>query len=285
VFLSFDWCSFHYFVRKSVLDFLQTPCAHNIVWMKAIGLLRPYFSFRPSELRAWLERVESFDFWDFNLWPVAASLFANGCKGAEARNDARVGNLAKHEWILVYAINGDTTMIPESLLKDIKKTLRDKHNCASGAQDAIDKAMLRPNDFKDGEVWLMVKLGYTNPPRDLVKRRLDRMDAAALKMERVHICGDPALSDMSPGARKNDIRKTLAQNGTFRRQQDEWDEQARTNRNQDSNSAVCKTTLACTTLGSSSAMLTIVMDVKTMTQSAPMSSLNIVNRTSAGQGT
>jgi len=32
-------------------------------------------------------------------------------------------------------------------------------------------------------------------------------------------------------------------------------------------------------------MLTIVMDVKTMTQSAPMSSLNIVNGTTAGQGT
>jgi len=29
----------------------------------------------------------------------------------------------------------------------------------------------------------MVKLGYTNPPRDLVKRRMNRMDAAALKME------------------------------------------------------------------------------------------------------
>ena len=68
-------------------------------------------------------------------------------------------------------------MIPESLLKDIKKTLRVKHNC--GTQDAIDKAMLRPNDFKDGEVWLMDKLGYTFPPRDLVKCRLNRMDAAA----------------------------------------------------------------------------------------------------------
>jgi len=183
----------------------------------------------------------------------------------------------------VYAIDGDTTMILESLLKDIKKTLRDKHNC--GTQDAIDRAMLRPNDFKDGEVWLMVKLGYTNPPHDLVKRRLNRMDAAALKMEHVHICGVAALSDMSTGARKNDFLEKLAQNGTFCRQQHGWDEQARTNRNQDSNSAVCKTTLACTTLRSSSTMLTIVMDAKTMTQSVPMSSLNIVNGTSAGQGT
>jgi len=45
------------------------------------------------------------------------------------------------------------------------------------------------------------------------------------------------------------------------------------------------TTLPCTTLGSSSTMLTIVMDVTTMTQSVPISSLNIVNGTSAGQGT
>jgi len=58
-------------------------------------------------------------------------------------------------------------------------------------------------------------LGYTNPPRDLVKRRLNRMDAAALKMEHVHICGDPALSDMSTGVRKTDILETLARNGTF----------------------------------------------------------------------
>jgi len=77
-------------------------------------------------------------------------LFVNGYIGPEARNDARGGNLAEHEWILVYVIDGDTTMIPESLLKDIKKALRDKHE--SGTQDKIDKAMLRPNDFKDGEV-------------------------------------------------------------------------------------------------------------------------------------
>jgi len=102
------------------------------------------------ELRAWLECVDSFDFWSFNIWLVAASLFVNGYKGAEARNDARVGKLAKHEWMLVYVIDGDTTMIPEWLLKDIKKTLRDKHDC--GTQDKIDKAMLRPNEFKNGEV-------------------------------------------------------------------------------------------------------------------------------------
>ena len=88
-----------------------------------------------------------------------------------------------------------------------------------------------------------------------------------------------ALCDMSCGARKNKILEILKQNGTFCREQDGWDEQARQNRNQDSNGAVCRTTLACTTLGSSSAILTIVMDVKTMTQSVPMSSVNILNRT------
>jgi len=41
----------------------------------------------------------------------------------------------------------------------------------------------------------------------------------------------------------------------------------------------------CTTPGSSWAMLTIVIDVKMMTRSVPISSLNILNGTSAGQGT
>jgi len=50
-------------------------------------------------------------------------------------------------------------------------------------------------------------------------------------------------------------------------------------------SSLSQTTLPCTTLGSSSAMLIIIMDVKTMTQNVPISSLNIVNGTSAGQGT
>ena len=37
------------------------------------------------ELRAWLERVNSLDFWGFNVLPVAASLFVNSVyKGAEA---------------------------------------------------------------------------------------------------------------------------------------------------------------------------------------------------------
>ena len=58
------------------------------------------------------------------------------------------------------------------------------------------------------EVWMMVKLGYTNPPRDLVKRRLNRMDAAALKMEHAHTCGVEALCDMSSVATENKILET-----------------------------------------------------------------------------
>jgi len=177
-------------------------------------------------------------------------------------------------------------MIPESLLKDIKKTLREKHDC--GTQDQIDKAMLRPNDFKDDEGWLIVKLGYRNPgPRELVKRRLNRMDAADLKVEHVHICGAEVLRDMTNVARKDTILETLEKMvlSVEKRSPPGWDKQARTNINQDSNSAVCKTTLACTNLGFSSAMLTIVMDVNTVTQSVLISSLNIVNWTSARQGT
>jgi len=85
-------------------------------------------------------------------------------------------------------------MIPGSLLKDIKKTLREKHDC--GTQDQIVKAMLRPHDFKDGKMWLLLKLVYTNPPRDLVKRRPNRMDAASLKVIHAHICGVEALRNM-----------------------------------------------------------------------------------------
>jgi len=111
---------------------------------------------RMLELRLWLQSVDTFDFCDFNVWPVATSLFINRYKGTKARNDARSGNLAKHEWILVYAIDEDTTIIPESLLKDIMKTLRRKYDC--GTQDQIDKAMLRSNVFRrgvaDGQVGL-----------------------------------------------------------------------------------------------------------------------------------
>ena len=98
---------------------------------------------RMLELRLWLQSVDTFDFCDFNVWPVATSLFINR---TEARSDARSGNLAKHEWILVYAIDEDTTIIPEYLLKDIMKILRRKYDCRT--QDQIDKAMLRSNVFR-----------------------------------------------------------------------------------------------------------------------------------------
>jgi len=37
-------------------------------------------------------------------------------------------------------------------------------------------------------------------------------------------------------------------NGIFRREEEGWEKQVRTGQNQDSNSAVCKTTLVCSTL-------------------------------------
>jgi len=48
---------------------------------------------------------------------------------------------------------------------------------------------------------------------------------------------------------------------------------------------VCKTTLACSTLGSSAAMLTMVKSVKTLTKSVAVPLLDNQNRTQAGQGT
>jgi len=100
-------------------------------------------------------------------------------------------------------------------------------------------------------------------------------------MEQTHICGAATLSDVSTGARKIIFSKRWRKIGLSVENKTD----GTTNRNQDSNSVLCKPTLACISLGSSSAMLTIVMDLKTMTQSVPISSLNIVNGTSAGQGT
>ena len=48
-------------------------------------------------------------------------------QGAEARDDARVGNLAKHEWVLVYAIDEAAAAIPTSVLADINQILEDNH--------------------------------------------------------------------------------------------------------------------------------------------------------------
>jgi len=75
----------------------------------------------------------------------------NGYKGAEARENARVGNLAKREWVLAYAIDEATTAILTSVLADIKRILEDNHACASG--EKRDAAIRRPRDFQDGEEW------------------------------------------------------------------------------------------------------------------------------------
>jgi len=49
--------------------------------------------------------------------------------------------------------------------------------------------------------------------------------------------------------------------------------------------ALMKTSLACSTLGSSAAMLTMVNSVKTLTKSVAVSLLDNQNRTPVGQGT
>jgi len=73
--------------------------------------------------------------------------------------------------------------------------------------------MKRPQDFQDGEVWLMVKLGYTNPPRLLVKRRLQ-----ALKVEHTYLRG--------LGYRQHDQEE---KNGTHSQQiRRQWDVQTPT---------------------------------------------------------
>jgi len=81
------------------------------------------------------------------------------------------------------------------------------------------------------------------------------------------------------------ILNKLEDNGTFKHQQAEWERQARTGRNQSMDDEVCKNTLACTTLGSSAAMLTMVTNVKTLTTSVAVTLLENKRRSKAGQGT
>jgi len=144
-------------------------------------------------------------------------------------------------------------------------------------------AMRRPEDFQDGEVWLMVKLGDLNPARLLVKRRLQKLDAEALEAEHSHICGASGMDHRTKAQKMQLIFDKLETNGTFKHQQTEWDRQARTGCNQSSVHDVCKTTEACSTLGSSAAMLTIVKSVKTMTKSVSLALLDNQNRTQAGR--
>jgi len=227
--------------------------------------------------------MASIDFWVFNVWPVVAGSFVNGYKGAESRDDARVGNLAKHEWVLVYAIDEATTVIPTSVLADINQISEDKHDCVT--KEERDAAMRRPEDFQDGEVSLMVKLGDTNPARLLVKRSIQKLDAEALEAEHTLICGGSDMDHMTKAQRLQLILDKLETNWTFKHQQAEWERQAQTARKRLLVHDVCKTSLACSTLGSSAAMLTTVNCVKTLTKSLAVSLLDNQNRTQAGQGT
>ena len=106
---------------------------------------------------------------------------------------------AKHEWVLVYATDEATTAIPTSVLADINQILEDNHGCVT--KEERDAAMRRPEDFQDGEVWLMLKLGHTNPARLLVKRRLQTLDAETLEAEHTHICGGSDMDHMTQAQR------------------------------------------------------------------------------------
>jgi len=90
---------------------------------------------------------------------------------------------------------------------------------------------------------------------------------------------------MTKAQRLQLILVKLETNGTFKHQQAEWERQARTGRNQSLVHDVCKKTLACSTLGSSAAMLTMVKSVKTSTKSVAVPLLHNQYRPQAGQGT
>jgi len=131
----------------------------------------------------------------------------------------------------------------------------------------------------------MVKLSDTNPACLLVKRRLQKSDAKALEAEHNHICKGSDMDHMTKAQRLQLILDKLETTGTFKHQQAEWERQARTGRNQSLVHDVCKTSVACSTLGSSAAMLTMVKSVETLTKSVAVSLLDHQNRTQAGQGT
>jgi len=117
----------------------------------------------------------------------------------------------KHEWVLMYAIDEATTAIPMSVLVDINQILENNHGCAS--KEERYAAMCRPEDFQDGEVWLMVKLGDTNPARLLVKRSLEKLDAEALGAEHTHICRASGMDHMTKAQKMQLILGKLETNG------------------------------------------------------------------------
>ena len=125
----------------------------------------------------------------------------------------------------------------------------------------------------------------TLTPRLLVKRCLQKMDTEALRAEHTHICGASDMDHMTKAQRMQLILDKSEANGTFKHQQAEWERQARTGCHQSSVHNVCKTTWACSMLGSSAAMLTMVKSVKTLTKSVAVARLDNQNRTQAGQGT
>mmetsp|Transcript_4325 Transcript_4325/g.6990 ORF Transcript_4325/g.6990 Transcript_4325/m.6990 type:complete len:132 (+) Transcript_4325:272-667(+) len=93
------------------------------------------------------------------------------------------------------------------------------------------------------------------------------------------------MGHMIKGQRMQLILDKLEANGTFQHQHAEWERQARTGRNYTRVDDVCTTTLACSTLGSSAAMLTMVIRVKTLTKSVAVALFDNQHRTKAGQGT
>jgi len=99
------------------------------------------------------------------------------------------------------------------------------------------------------------------------------------------ICSNTTIITHDQGAKNTTHSRQIENNGTFKHQQAEWERQTRTGRNQSLVHDVCKKPIACSTLGSSAAMLTTVKSVKTLTKSVAMPLLDNQNRPQAGQGT
>jgi len=73
-------------------------------------------------------------------------------------------------------------------------------------------------------------MSYTNPPRVVVKHRLQKLDVEALKAEHTHICWASSAGDMTKEKRMQLILDKLEANRTFYDQKAEWKRQARTGR-------------------------------------------------------
>jgi hypothetical protein len=93
------------------------------------------------------------------------------------------------------------------------------------------------------------------------------------------------MDHMTKAQRMQLILDKLEANGTFKHQQAEWERQARTGRNQSRVHDVCKTTLACSTLGSFGSDAHYGEECETLTKSVAVARLDNQNRTQAAQGT